>query len=94
MVAPERLPAGSEKNRQVQTANGDVDVSRVDGYRILYNNKKKAPFVNVKVELSEAALYAKDTANVIENLKYLNSVSDGMEGKLITLMFNGFTAYA
>ena len=26
---------------------------RIDGYRILYNNERKVPFVNLKVELSE-----------------------------------------
>ena len=33
------------------TENGEVEVTRVDGYRVLYKNDKKVPFVNLKIEL-------------------------------------------
>ncbi len=90
-ATPDRLPETSEKVRTVKTDNGDVEVTRIDGYRILYNNEKKVPFVNLKVELSEKASYETDQKRLIENLKYLNSHSTGMETKdLIELEFNGY----
>jgi len=88
---PERLPESSEKVRTVKTDNGEVEVTRIDGYRVLYNNEKKVPFVNLKVELSDKNSYDNDQKNIIENLKYLNSHSTGMETKdLIELEFNGY----
>lgn len=94
MASPDRLPETSEKVRQVKTDKGDVNVSRIDGYRILYNNKKQVPFVNLKVELSEHASYAADTVNIIDNLKYLNSHSADMETKdLLVFDYNGYKIY-
>lgn len=90
----ERLPETAEKVRTIKTDNGEVEVTRIDGYRILYNNEKKAPFVNLKVELSENNFYYKDQTKLLENLKYLNSHSQNMETKdLIELEFNGFKIY-
>jgi hypothetical protein len=89
--APERLPTTSEKVRTVKTDNGEVAVTRSDGYRVLYNNDKKVPFVNLKVELSDKDSYDSDQKKLIDNLKYLNSHSAGMETKnLIELDFNGY----
>lgn len=91
MAAPEKLPADAAKTRTLQTANGDVEISVADGYRILYNNKKKAPFINVKVEKSDAVQYGKDTSAILANLQYLNSKSTNMEsGQLSELNFNGY----
>jgi hypothetical protein len=91
---PERLPETSEKVRILKTDNGEVEVTRIDGYRVLYNNDKNAPFVNLKVELSANKSYAKDEKNLIDNLKYLNSHSQNMETKdLIELEFNGYKVY-
>ena len=91
---PDRLPETSEKVRTVQTDNGDVEVTRIDGYRVLYDNDKKVPFVNLKVEQSENKSYDKDQKNLVDNLKYLNSHSTGMETKdLIKLEFNGYKVY-
>jgi hypothetical protein len=91
---PDRLPETSEKVRTVKTDNGELEVTRIDGYRILYNNTKKAPFVNLKVELSEEKSYEKDQKHLLDNLKYLNSHSAGMETKdLIELTFNGYKVY-
>src|SRR5882724_8367728 len=59
-VDPDRLPESSEKIRSLKTESGDVDVTRIDGYRILFNNEKKVPFVNLKIELSEKGSYSKD----------------------------------
>ena len=46
------------------------------------------------MELSENKSYIKDQKNLIDNLKYLNAHSAGMETKdLIELEFNGYKAY-
>lgn len=91
---PDRLPEPSRKSRIVKTDHGEVEVTCTDGYRVLYNNHKNVPFVNLKVELSEKKAYDKDRRNLIDNLKYLNSHSTNMETKdLIELEFNGFKIY-
>jgi hypothetical protein len=88
---PERLPETAEKVRTVKTDEGEVEVTRIDGYRVFYNNNKKAPFVNLKVELSEPNSYETDKKRLLDNLKYLNAHSAGMETKeLIELNFNGY----
>jgi hypothetical protein len=90
-ATPERLPETAEKVRTVKTDEGDVEVTRIDGYRIFYNNNKKAPFVNLKVELSDPNSYETDKKRLLDNLKYLNAHSSGMETKeLIELNFNGY----
>jgi hypothetical protein len=91
VALPDRLPETSEKVRTVKTDNGEVQVTRIDGYRILYNNEKKAPFINLKVELSDENSYETDKKRLLENLKYLNAHSTGMETKeLVELNFNGY----
>jgi hypothetical protein len=91
---PERLPETSEKFRELKTNNGIVKMSRIDGYRVLYNNAKGAPFVNLKVELSEEKSYSTDTTALIENLRYLNSVGQNMKTKdLIESLYNGYKVY-
>lgn len=94
VAKPDRLPETSEKVRNLKTDNGDVVVTRIDGYRVLYHNEKKAPFVNLKVELSENSSYENDQKNILENLKYLNFHSQNMETKdLIELEFNGYKVF-
>ena len=91
---PDRLPETAEKVRTLKTDNGEVEVTRIDGYRVLYNNSNNVPFVNLKVELSDDKSYKKDQKSLIENLKYLNSHSTGMETKdLVELEFNGYKVY-
>lgn len=93
-LAPEQMPAENDHTRTLNTEKGDVAITIVDGYRVLYNNKKKAAFVNLKVELSQPDNYARDTLNVLDNLSFLNSKSPDMESdKLITLHYNGFNIY-
>jgi len=93
-AAPERIPKDAPKFRRVNVKDRWAEISVMDGYRILYNNKKGAPFVNLKVELSNPKQYAKDTANLLENLTYLNLQSKEMETKsLIKLKFNGYRIY-
>ncbi|MCF0069639.1 hypothetical protein LZD49_04095 [Dyadobacter sp. CY261] len=91
---PERLPKTSEKTRTVATENGEVEVTRIDGYRVSYNNEKKAQFVSLKVELSAQDSYETDQKRLLDNLKYLNAHSSGMETKeLIELQFNGYKIF-
>ena len=91
---PDRLPEGAEKFRAVKTEKGVIEITRIDGYRVLYNNDKKVTFVNLKVELSDKKSYKVDKKGLIKNLKYLNSHSTGMETKdLIELKFNGYKIY-
>lgn len=91
---PDRLPATSEKVRTLKTDNGEVEVTRIGGYSVFYNNEKQAPFVNLKVELSENGSYERDQKNLIDNLKYLNSHSENMETKeIIEREFNGYKIY-
>ena len=88
---PDRLPETSEKVRSVKTENGEVEITRIDSYRVLYNNDKKVPFVNLKVELSDENSYETDQKRLLDNLKYLNIHSLGMETKeLLELTFNGY----
>ncbi len=94
MATPERMPDENDHTRMLVTANGEVPITILDGYRVLYNNKKKAPFVNLKVELSDAARYEADKQHVLDNLTYMNAHSTGMETKeLITLTYNGYKIY-
>ena len=88
---PEQKPRNAGNFRTVNTAYGDVEVTSVEGFRIIYNNNKKAPFVNLKVELSDPDSYETDQKKIIDNLKYLNSGSPGMESEeLVELTFNGY----
>jgi hypothetical protein len=94
MASPERLPDAAKNGRKLQTETGEVNVTTIDGYSIDYNNRKKAPFVNLKVELSDPNSYGADTTNILQNLKYLNSKSQDMEtNELIKLDYNGYTFY-
>ncbi|OOQ61402.1 hypothetical protein [Mucilaginibacter pedocola] len=94
MSAAERLPETTDKTRALPTANGEASITIQDGYRVLYLNKRKAAFVNVKVELSSPSTYEQDKANVLANLSYLNANSAGMESKeLLTLDYNGYKVY-
>src|ERR1700752_1146683 len=93
-VAPFRLPKEEARPRKVTTNKDEAEVSMIDGYKIEYNNEKNKTFVDLKVVLSDPKVYAKDTANVLENLKYLNTQGKNMETKeLIILNFNGARIY-
>jgi hypothetical protein len=87
----DRLPETSEKFRKIKVDSGEVEITRIDGYRVLYNNNKNVPFVNLKIELSDKKSFEFDKKAIVENLKYLNSHSTGMETKdLIELKSNGY----
>ncbi|MEO8769882.1 MAG: hypothetical protein ABI402_07350 [Ferruginibacter sp.] len=93
LSATERLPQTADRFRKVKTAKGEVAITRIDGYRVLYNNKKQVPFVNLKIEQSNHGSYGADTLNIIENLKFLNA-STPMETKdILQLNYNGYNIY-
>ena len=91
---PDQLPESAAKPREVKTEDGVKSVSRNAGYRVLYLNKKKVPFVNLKIEQSSEGSYKTDKENLIENLRYLIKNSSGMKSKeVIELEFNGHKIY-
>lgn len=91
---PERFNLENDHTRKLNTEKGDVALTILDGYRILYNNKHHMPFVNLKVELSKPESYQTDQRNLLDNLNYINSNSDGMETReLIELNYNGYKIY-
>lgn len=93
-VTPDHLPKSSNLNREVETGNGKVTITRTEGYRIYYNNEKGEPFVNLKVELSGDNNYEADKKAILANLNYINSHTPGSETKdLIELTFNGYKVY-
>jgi hypothetical protein len=94
MAAPDHFPEENDHTRTLPTANGDVAITILDGYRVLYNNLKNAPFVNLKVELSNAQRYEADKQHILDNLKYMTANSPDMETKdLIQLSYNGYKIY-
>jgi len=94
MMPPEHMPEENDHTRSLATEKGNINITILDGYRVLYNNNKNVPFVNLKVERSKPDVYETDKANLLANLSYLNSHSSGMETKdLIVLNYNGFKIY-
>ena len=92
--AVDRLPDGADKFRMLATDAGEKEVSRVEGYRILYKNKKKAPFVNLKVERSDGKSYGQDTLTILDNFRYMAAHGKNMESTdLIVLKYNGYAIY-
>ena len=92
-AAPQELPVTADKTRDFPIDGGMTGITILDGYRILYNNDKKAPFVNMKVELSDPSRYGQDTTNVLANLKYLMRTDSGIEKSLVTLQYNNYVIY-
>src|SRR5690348_15970355 len=81
MQPADRLPETVEKFRKLPTIYGNIKISRIDGYRVLYQNEKKAPFVNLKVELSKEESYAFDTTGLLRNIRWMRSTSNGLTSK-------------
>ncbi len=90
----EKQPETAVKTKTLQTAKGAAEVSVLESYKIAYSNLKKGVFVNLKVELSEHKQYGKDTAAVLDNLKYQIKHSKNIENShLIEQNFNGSKIY-
>jgi hypothetical protein len=79
------------KTRTLQLANGQAQVSVVEGYRLTIAEEGKEIFANVKVEQSEADRFEGDRDAVVANLRYILSTSKGMEStEPLAVNFNGF----
>lgn len=92
--SPDKLPESAATPREVNTKKGIRTVSRIAGYRVLYNNDKGAPFVNLKVEKSAKEAFSKDQKYLIENLRYLiQNSSDMKSNDVIELEYNGHKIY-
>lgn len=68
-----RLPA-SKQFREVQTRQGALQISTVDGYRLMLHKDSRAPLVNLKLEKSAEGRFADDREAV---LKSMDLFSDG-----------------
>lgn len=93
MQAPAEL-TGAEKIIPLETAAGNVNIAVTNGYNVAYINKNKAAVVALKVVRANTATFAKDTAEVLASLRYLNGRDNNTESKgLITLSYNGYKIY-
>lgn len=68
-----RLPA-AKQFREVQTRQGALHISTVDGYRLMLHKDSRAPLVNLKLEKSAEGRFAEDREAV---LKSMDLFSDG-----------------
>lgn len=94
MGATDRVSEKADHHRTLPTSKGDVVITRVDGYRVLYNNNKDVPFVNLKVEQTEEGAYLTDQTKLLENLRYFAATGVNMESnEVIKLEFNGYTIW-
>lgn len=89
---PDRLPesAVADKYRILNIGDDTVHVSTLDGYRILYNNVHGAPFINMKVELSDEASYEQDKKHLHRMLQRL---ADTENIEVEKHKVNGFTIF-
>jgi len=84
----------TEKTIILETATGNVSMTVIAGYSVAYINKNNAAVITLKVVQADAATYAKDTAEALTNLNYLNNKDNNRESKgLITLNYNGYKIY-
>lgn len=79
------------KIRAVQLANGPVQVSIVEGFRLSIAEPGKEVFANVKVEQSEAEKFESDRTALVANLRWILSTSKDMEtSEPLLVSRNGF----
>ena len=94
IVKFERLSKDEIYSRAVKTADGEKEVTRIDSYRMLVAYPNTDAFANIRPERSRPDGYAQDKKNIIEELKYMISVSKEMEFKEpIKATYNGFEIY-
>ncbi len=94
VTAVDKLPNSAPKFRDLKTKEGEKRVSRVDGYRILYDNEFGAQFINLKIEQSDPKRYQEDSTTLIQSLDYLLSVSQFMDSdKLHEFTVNGYKIF-
>lgn len=89
------LPTSSKVTyRALPTNKGTVNISRLNGTRVIYTNNKNMPFINLKVETSLPSAYAADTLNLINYFKYVVSLSKQFSSsEVLKIKKNGFTLY-
>jgi len=93
-ATPDKLPKTAQPFRSVPTDDGDKFISRNAGYRILYNNDKGAPFVNLKVERCDNFSFNKDKQNLLSHFNFLISNGVNMASAQITESdYSGFKVY-
>ena len=61
--------------RPVETPSGTKHVSVADGYRVILAFPNTDPFVNLKIEVSVAGLYAEDKNVVLEEMQAMVAAS-------------------
>lgn len=90
-----RRPESTEKYRSVVTANGNEQVSVLDGYRVMFGYRDLPYyFANVKIEQSEPSSYAQDKEKVVNDLKYLSSTKQATGNSFSDkTILNGFEHY-
>ena len=69
-----RLPMA----RPVETASGVKRVSVADGYRVMLAFFNTDPFVNLKIEMSEAGRYPSDKKIILEQMESIASSTQGV----------------
>jgi hypothetical protein len=94
LIKQNSLPKSMVQPRILPTANTQVSVSRIKGERILYGNTPGIPFINVKIETSDARLYKQDTLNLLKHLEYLASLKTTNKTGLLNMKLNGVVVYA
>lgn len=92
-VSTIRLPGHGMRPRTVQTKDGNREVSRMDGYRIMLAQGQPSYFANMKVEKSDPKRYDSDKEAVIKELQFLQEQS--LSGKHLWehQPLNGFDVY-
>jgi hypothetical protein len=94
LTSTDRLPETSERFRTLKTNTGEVTVSRIDGYRILYNTIKGGNLVNLKVELSDSGKYETDKKGILDNLQFMISHTQGLTSATpLEIEKNGYKIY-
>jgi hypothetical protein len=73
----DRLPAKTDRFREVTTEKGKQKVSLLDGYRVMFAFPDLPYyFANVKIEESAADSYEQDKQIIIDQLKYFTTVKE------------------
>jgi hypothetical protein len=75
--------------RPVETASGTKRVSVADGYRVMLAFPNTDPFVNLKIEVSVAGLYANDKQTVLEQMQVFAASAKGVSMSVERSSLNG-----
>jgi hypothetical protein len=81
------------KIRGVDTADGYKRILMIDGYRLLLAYPETRYFANLKVEKSDASLYANDKQAIIESLKLIHSQGHNVDRNIENKNLKSFDLY-